>query len=124
MREKAWIDHNREMVNKLARGRIGCVYMSDVDALGMDQFIRQFYGQLNKQVLIMDDRFNGGGFIDQIMLERLRRVLIGVSTNREREAMTIPQQLINGPNVCLINHYSASDGDISRISSANMAWAR
>jgi tricorn protease len=81
-------------------------------SLGMEEFIRQFYPQLDKQALIVDDRWNGGGFIDQIVLERLRRILVGMSTNREGAAFTVPSQLIAGPKVCLINHYSASDGDL------------
>ncbi len=112
VRELAWIEHNREFVNKLSGGKVGYVYLSDMEALGMEQFIRQFYNQLDKQALIVDDRFNGGGFIDQIVLERLRRILVGMSTNRERVAIPIPQQLVAGPKACLINHYSASDGDI------------
>ncbi|MBU6296937.1 MAG: PD40 domain-containing protein [Alphaproteobacteria bacterium] len=112
VREKAWIDRNREVVDKASGGKIGYIYMSDMEALGMDQFIRQFYPQLDKQALIVDDRWNGGGFIDQIVLERLRRILVGMSTNREGAAMSIPQQLIDGPKVTLLNHYSASDGDI------------
>ena len=112
LREQAWIDHNRAVVDKLSGGKIAYVYMSDMESLGMEQFIRQFYPQMDKHALIVDDRFNGGGFIDQIVLERLRRVLVGMSTNRERVAMTIPQQLIDGPKICLLNQFSASDGDI------------
>jgi tricorn protease len=112
LREQAWIDHNREAVDAASGGRIGYVYLSDMDALGLEQFIRQFYPQLDKQALIVDDRWNGGGFVDQIVLERLRRVLVGMSTNRLRAPFTVPQQIIAGPKACLINHYSASDGDL------------
>ncbi len=112
VREQAWINHNREMVDKLSGGKIAYVYLSDMEALGLEQFMRQFYNQIDKRALIVDDRWNGGGFVDQIVLERLRRVLVGMNTNRERIAQTIPQQLIAGPKACLINHYSASDGDI------------
>ena len=112
LREQAWIERNRALVDRLSGGRVAYIYLSDMEAKGMEQFIRQFYPQTNKQALIVDDRFNGGGNIDQILLERLRRVLVGMSTNRERTAMTIPQQLIAGPKVCLTNQYSASDGDI------------
>jgi tricorn protease len=112
LREKEWIDHNRALVDRLSGGRIGYVYLSDMYAVGMDQFIRQFYPQLDKQALLVDERWNGGGFIDQIVLERLRRVLVGMDVNRNRSSTTIPQQILNGPKVCLLNHYSGSDGDL------------
>jgi tricorn protease len=112
VREKAWIDHNRETVDRLSGGRVAYIYLSNMELLGMQQFIRQFYAQLGKQAVIVDDRWNGGGFIDQMVLERLRRILVGLGTNREHAATSIPNQLINGPKICLINHFSASDGDI------------
>jgi len=112
LREHAWIKHNRDLVDRLSGGKIAYIYLSDMEALGMEQFIRQFYPQLDKRALIIDDRFNGGGFIDQLVLDRLRRVLVGLFTDREWAQSTVPEQLINGPKVCLINHYSASDGDI------------
>ncbi|HEX4051349.1 MAG TPA: S41 family peptidase [Steroidobacteraceae bacterium] len=112
LRSKAWIDHNRQLVDAASHGRVGYIYLSDMEELGMEQFIRQFYGQLDRQALIVDDRWNGGGNVDQIVLERLRRDLVGMSTDREDAAETIPQQLVAGPKVCLINEYSASDGDL------------
>jgi tricorn protease len=112
LREQAWIDHNREVVEKASGGKVAYIYLSDMGGLGMEQFIRQFYAQLDKQALIIDDRWNGGGFIDQIVLERLRRVLIGMDTNREGASIPTPNQLIIGPKICLLNHFSASDGDI------------
>jgi tricorn protease len=112
LRQKDWIDHNRELVDKGSGGKIGYIYLADMESTGMDQFIRQFYPQIRKEGLIIDVRWNGGGFIDQIILERLRRVLIGMSTNREQVPGTIPDQVFHGYMVSLINHYSASDGDI------------
>jgi tricorn protease len=112
LREQAWIDHNREVVDKASGGRIAYVYLSDMAGLGMEQFIRQFYPQMDKQALLVDERWNGGGFIDQIVLERLRRVLVGLDVNREHATGTTPQQLLVGPKVCLMNHFSGSDGDI------------
>jgi tricorn protease len=112
LREQAWVDHNREVVDKASGGKVAYIYLSDMGGLGMDQFVRQFYSQLDKQALIFDDRWNGGGFIDQIVLERLRRILVGMDTNREGASIPTPNQLIMGPKICLINHYSASDGDI------------
>jgi tricorn protease len=86
--------------------------MSDMEQLGLQQFVRQFYPQMNKQALIMDDRWNGGGFIAPYALERLRRVLVSLGVNRERAVGTEPNEVLNGPKVALLNHWSASDGDI------------
>ena len=112
LREAAWIAHNRAVVDKLSGGRVGYVYMSDMEQLGLQQFVRQFYAQLGKQALIMDDRWNGGGFIAPFAVERLRRVLVALATNRESGIATEPLEVLNGPKVALLNHWSASDGDI------------
>src|SRR5205085_702804 len=63
LREAAWIAHNRDVVDKLSGGRVGYVYMSDMEQTGLQQFTRQFYAQLDKQAMIIDDRWNNGGFI-------------------------------------------------------------
>ena len=112
LREAAWIADRRAEVDRLSNGRIGYVYLSNMEKLGLDQFIRQFYPQLDKEALIVDDRWNGGGNIDQMVLERLRRVLVGMSTNRLGTPMTIPRSVASGPKICLVNFWSASDGDI------------
>ncbi|MDR3419425.1 MAG: PDZ domain-containing protein [Nevskia sp.] len=112
LRLKDWIDGNRAKVERASGGRIGYIYLSDMGGLGMEQFVRQFYPQLRKQGLIIDDRWNGGGFIDQIVLERLRRVLVGMDTDRQHNTLPTPQQVFNGYMATLINEYSASDGDI------------
>jgi tricorn protease len=112
VREAAWIAHNRDVVDKLSGGKIGYVYMSDMGQLGLQQFMRQFYGQLDRQALIMDDRWNGGGFIAPYALERLRRELVALDVNRERAGATEPNEWVVGPKVALLNHWSSSDGDI------------
>ncbi len=112
LRLEAWIEHNRKVADEASGGKIGYLYLSDMDEQGLDEFIRQFYWQTRKEGLIVDVRYNGGGFIDQIALERLRRVLVGMAVNRQRQPFTIPSELQVGYKVCLANHYSASDGDI------------
>ena len=107
-----WIDHNREIVNKESDGKVGYIYLSDMDDVGITQFVNQFYPQIRKEGLVVDVRYNGGGNVDQILLERLRRILIGMETNRQGEPGTIPGEVLHGYMVALINHYSASDGDI------------
>ncbi len=112
LRERAQIAHNQAVVDKLSNGRVGYVYMSDMEQLGLQQFVRQFYRQLDRQALIMDDRWNGGGFVAPMALERLRRTLVSLGVNRESVVTTEPNEVINGPKIALLNHWSASDGDI------------
>jgi tricorn protease len=111
LREKAWVDHNRETVNRLSDGRIAYIYLSDMYPLGLQQFIRQYYGQLDKQALIIDDRWNFGGFSEQMILERLRRIQNRLDVNRERVPDSGHNQYMPGPKIVLINHYSVSEGD-------------
>jgi tricorn protease len=112
LRAHAWEDHNRTLVDQASGGRIGYVYLGDTEESGMEAFIRQFYGQLDRQALILDLRWNTGGVADPLVLERLRRVLVGMTTNREGAALTVPQRLLAGPKVCLINEYTVSDGEL------------
>ncbi len=112
LREQAWINGNRAIVDRLSGGRVGYVYMSDMEQLGLQQFVRQFYSQLGKQALIMDDRWNGGGFVAPMALERLRRMIAALGVNREGAVTSEPGELIPGPKITLLNHWSASDGDI------------
>jgi tricorn protease len=112
LREAAWITHNRNLVDRLSDGRVGYIYLSDMEQLGLQQFVRQFYSQLGKQALILDDRWNGGGFVAPMALERLRRVLVALSVNRDSAVVTEPSELVVGPKIALLNHWSASDGDI------------
>ncbi|HYW34631.1 MAG TPA: S41 family peptidase [Balneolaceae bacterium] len=112
LRLHSWIKHNREYVNKKSNGKIGYIYLSNMESKGMKQFIHQFYPQLDKQGVIIDDRYNQGGFIHPIILERLRRKLVAMSTDREKAMITQPTTVLHGYKAVLINHYSASDGDI------------
>ncbi|MFN7985222.1 MAG: S41 family peptidase [Vicinamibacterales bacterium] len=70
-----------------------------------------FYPQANKDALIIDDRYNGGGFIPDRMIELLDRPLLNYRVQRGLEPNTIPNYTNNGPKVTLINGYSSSGGD-------------
>jgi tricorn protease len=112
LRHWHWINTNREKVSETSDGKIGYVYLTDMSATGLNEFVEQYYPQIRKQGLIIDVRYNGGGFVDQLVLERLRRVLIGMGMSRNGSRSTSPPQVFTGYMVSLINAYSASDGDI------------
>lgn len=112
LHELDWIRTNREKVDKLSDGKIGYVYLPDMGAPGLNEFVRQYFPQIRKQGIIFDVRYNGGGNVDQIILERLRRILAGMETARNWAPNTVPNNVFNGYMACVTNHYAASDGDI------------
>ncbi len=107
-----WVESNRRKVDRATGGRVGYIHIPDMGSHGLTEFIRQYYPQVHKQGLIVDVRANGGGFVSQMMLERLRRRVVGMSNWREEEPSTYPAAAFNGPMVALANQFSASDGDI------------
>lgn len=80
---------------------------------GLNEFSRYFYPQLDKEGLIIDDRANGGGNVSPMILERLAREPYRLTMRRGSNLVsTVPNGTQVGPKVCLINKYSASDGDL------------
>ena len=107
-----WINNNRNEVNKLSGGKVGYVYLDDMEATGLHEFVRQYYSQLNKPGLIIDDRWNLGGFIDTILFDQLTQKEVAGWTNRHGSYEVSPQNAYIGHMAALINGGSASDGDI------------
>jgi tricorn protease len=111
LRELDWIATNRKKVEQATGGRVGYIYMPNMGAEGLNEFVKQFFPQIRKEGLIFDVRYNGGGFVDQIILERLRRILAGVSTARNFESSPVNDPVFIGSMACITNEYAASDGD-------------
>ena len=106
-----WMSRNRAMVDRLSNGRIGYVALSDFAGAGWGEFIRQFYPQAGKDGLVIDVRWNLGGFTSQAVLDVLRRTLAGVFINRERALSSLPVVVPPRTMVTLLNWGSRSDGD-------------
>ncbi len=111
LRHHDWIEHARARVAALSKGRLGYVYLSDFDAAGAADFVRQFYPQANKAGLVIDIRWNRGGFLSQAVLDVLRRAKLGLFVNREGGLAPLPAVTPPKVLVCIINEGTASDGD-------------
>ena len=108
-----WINRNIETINELSDGRIGYIHVPDMGPGGLVMFVRYFYPQLAREALIIDVRGNGGGNVSPMLIERLRRELVfGTSWRNAERAGTRPAEIHLGPKACLIDQYSASDGDL------------
>jgi len=112
LRYLEWVEGNRKKVSEATDGRVGYLHIPDMGFSGLNEFVKRFYAQIGKEGLIIDVRYNGGGFVSQMILERLRRRTVGMNAPRNAAVGTYPSASFDGPMVCLINQYSASDGDI------------
>ena len=103
---------NRQKVSEATGGRVGYIYIPNMGAEGLNEFVKQFFPQIRKEGLIIDVRYNGGGFVDELIFERLRRILSGMDSARNFASGTIPAVVFHGSMACVTNAYAASDGDI------------
>ena len=111
LRANFWIETNRRKVEQTTNGRVGYIFLPNMGGEGLNQFAKSFFPQIRKEGLIIDVRYNGGGFVSEMILERLRRVLVGMGSSRNAGDYTYPGGMLYGHMVCIANQYSASDGD-------------
>jgi len=106
-----WIESRMKIVDSLSNGRIGYIHIPNTAEEGNRELFKYFYPQANKEALIIDDRYNGGGFVPDRMIELLDRPILNYFVSRGIEPSPTPGFTNNGPKVCLINGYSSSGGD-------------
>ncbi len=107
-----WVQGNLEKVEKATGGRVGYIHVPDMQVNGLNNFVQYYYPQLRKQALIIDVRGNGGGNVSPMLIERLRREAAMIDIARNTTPSFNPDALIPGPKICLLDEFSASDGDI------------
>jgi tricorn protease len=106
-----WVRSRRELVDRLSGGRIGYIHVPDTAVAGNTELYKGMYAYKNKEALIIDDRYNGGGFIPVVMTELLARKTLNYWARRGLELRPDPGVAHDGPKVMLINGYSSSGGD-------------
>jgi tricorn protease len=111
LRNLAWIEDNRRKVDQATGGRVAYVYLPDTAGGGLTSFTRYFFAQVDKQAVIVDERFNGGGNLATDIVEFLSRKLMSSVATRDGGDELEPQGGIFGPKVMLINEFAGSGGD-------------
>ena len=106
------IETNRKKVDAASGGTIGYVYLPNMGGPGLNRFVRQYFPQIRKEGIIFDVRYNGGGFVDELIFARLRRIVAAMGSSRNAEPGPRPNNVFNGYMACVTNHMAASDGDI------------
>jgi tricorn protease len=100
------------MVDKLSGGKLGYVHIPDTGEGGWEAFQRYYYAQTGKDGMVVDERFNHGGLINDFMVLEMQRTLNGVFMSRYGKDWPTPGMGVFGPKVLMINQYSGSGGDM------------
>ncbi|HWC54476.1 MAG TPA: S41 family peptidase, partial [Chitinophagaceae bacterium] len=112
LRRIAWIEDNRRKVDELSHGKLGYVWVPNTGGAGFNNFNRYYFAQQDKEGAVIDERFNGGGLLDDYMVDLMVRRLRAAVTNEVPggEAFRLPAGIL-GPKVLLINEMAGSGGD-------------
>ena len=112
LRYRAWVEKNRNEVHARTEGRVGYVHIPDMGPWGFSEFHRGFLSEFNREGLIVDVRYNRGGHVSPLLLEKLARRRVGYDVSRYGPPMPYPPESPVGPLVALTNQFAGSDGDI------------
>ena len=111
LRNLDWINGNRRKVDALSGGKIAYVYMPNTAGGGYTNFNRFFYAQLDKQGVILDERFNQGGLLADYVVSVLSQKHLSNAIERDGKPVHDPQGAIFGPKAMIINQSAGSGGD-------------
>ncbi|HKX74325.1 MAG TPA: S41 family peptidase [Acidimicrobiia bacterium] len=112
LRYRDWVEANRQAVRDQTEGQAGYIHIPDMGPAGFAEFHRYFKSEVDRPGLVIDVRFNRGGNVSQLLMEKLVRRRIGFRISRWRDPYPMPDSSPAGPMVCLTNENAGSDGDI------------
>jgi tricorn protease len=114
LRTRAWVEHNRRLVDKLSNGQLAYVYVPNTGQPGYTSFNRYYFSQQDKKGAVIDERYNGGGSAADYIVDVLGRDFDGYFNNvaGDRYPFTSPAAGIWGAKVMIINEMAGSGGDL------------
>jgi tricorn protease len=112
LRNHDWVEGNLKKVQQATGGKVAYVYVPNTAALGHAYFKRYFFPQTDKQAIIVDERFNGGGQVADYYIDHLRRPFTAMWATRYGDDLKTPGAAITGPKVMLIDETAGSGGDL------------
>ncbi|MBV8298131.1 MAG: PDZ domain-containing protein [Candidatus Eremiobacteraeota bacterium] len=112
LRYRAWLEANRAQVHARTGGRVGYVHVPDMGPWGFAEFHRGYLTEFDRDGLIVDVRYNRGGHVSALLLEKLARKRVGYDVSRWTPPFPYPEESVAGPIVALTNQFAGSDGDI------------
>lgn len=112
LRNRDWVERNLRYVTEKTNGRVAYVYVPNTAGAGHEYFKRYFFPQADREAIIVDERYNGGGQVADYYIDILRRPLISHWALRYGADLKTPLASIQGPKVMLIDENAGSGGDL------------
>jgi len=114
LRTWAWVEDNRRRVDEASNGRLAYLWLPNTGGGGYTYFNRFFFAQQDRDGIVVDERFNGGGSAADYIVDLLARQPIGYFNNPigEKRPFSNPNTGIWGPKVMIINESAGSGGDL------------
>lgn len=112
---KDWVSERRELVNELSDNRLGYIHIRRMNQPSLDQFVNDLFAEnYDKEAIIIDVRFNGGGNISRQLLDILTLEHRAYITRRGHpdEKFKTPGRIWEKPLNLIINENSFSDAEI------------
>ena len=112
LRNRAWVEGNLQRVTEATDGRVAYVHVPDTGGNGHTYFKRYFFPQAQREAIIVDERYNGGGLIADYYIDLLRRPFYSHWATRYGADLPTPLGAIRGPKLLLIDETAGSGGDM------------
>ncbi|MBS1489055.1 MAG: PD40 domain-containing protein [Bacteroidetes bacterium] len=112
LRNRDWVEGNLKKVTEATKGQVAYVYVPNTAEAGHTYFKRYFFPQANRQAIIVDERFNGGGQLADYYIDILQRPYQAHWNMRYGKDLKSPSASIQGPKVMIIDETAGSGGDM------------
>lgn len=112
LRYERWVAERAETVEDLSDGRIGYLHIQAMNQPSLQKFEKELRANRDKEALIIDQRWNGGGNIEQQLLTILRQQEYQIWVPRGTKPSYRPAGGFFGPEVVLQNWRSGSNAEM------------
>jgi tricorn protease len=112
LRNRDWVEGNLRRVTAATNGRVAYVYVPNTAGMGHEYFKRYFFPQVDREAIIVDERYNGGGQVADYYIDLLRRPYGSHWATRYGKDIRTPASTILGPKVMIIDEFAGSGGDM------------
>lgn len=112
LRYREWVKDMQRYVAEKSKGKLGYMYLPDMSGAGMEEFGRHYYTQRNLPGMVIDDRWNSGGNISEVILKEMFAPIHTVQSGRFGGEQHKPHGAYFGHAAVMINEITWSDGEM------------